>query len=38
MGRSTPTDQALYNRVKARIYKANPVNSACRSGQIVKQY
>lgn len=38
MPKSKPTDQALYDRIKARVYKANPTHSAYRSGQIVKQY
>jgi len=34
----TPADSKLYNRVKKRIYKQNPVHSAYRSGMIVSQY
>ena len=34
----TPADSKLYNRVKKRIYKQNPVHSAYRSGLIVSQY
>ena len=34
----TPTDSKLYNRIKKRIYKQNPVHSAYRSGMIVSQY
>ena len=34
----TPTNKALYNRVKARIKKKIPKHSAYRSGQIVKAY
>ena len=34
----TPTDQTLYNSVKARVYKQNPVHSAYRSGHVVKSY
>lgn len=33
-----PTDEKLYNRVKARIYKENPKHSAYRSSLIVKKY
>ena len=33
-----PTDTVLYNKVKNRIIKANPKNSAYRSGLIVKDY
>ena len=33
-----PTDQKLYDRVKARIYKEMPTHSAYRSGQLVKKY
>lgn len=35
---NTPVDQALYNRVKARVYKSNPVHSAYRSGMVVQSY
>lgn len=33
-----PTNQKLYDRIKAKVYKDNPKHSAYRSGQIVKQY
>jgi len=33
-----PTNQKLYDRVKAKIYKDNPKHSAYRSGLIVKTY
>lgn len=33
-----PTDRALYQRVKARIYTQNPIHSAYRSGMVVKAY
>lgn len=33
-----PFDQKLYDRVKEKIYKKNPVHSAYRSGIIVKTY
>ena len=33
-----PKDKAMYDRIKARIYKANPKHSAYRSGLIVKTY
>jgi len=35
---SKPTDSVLYNKVKNRIIKSNPKNSAYRSGLIVKDY
>jgi hypothetical protein len=35
---STPVDQKLYNSVKARVYKSNPVHSAYRSGHVVQAY
>lgn len=35
---SIPTDQSLYNRVKTKIIKKMPENSAYRSGHIVKKY
>jgi len=34
----TPTNKALYNRIKARIKKKVPKHSAYRSGLIVKAY
>ncbi len=33
-----PTDQALYDLIKNKVCKKNKINSAYRSGQIVKQY
>ena len=33
-----PTNQKLYDRIKAKVYKDNPKHSAYRSGQIVSQY
>ena len=33
-----PTDQKMYDRVKARIYKKYPKHSAYRSGLLVKEY
>jgi hypothetical protein len=33
-----PTDRALYQQVKARIYNQNPTHSAYRSGMMVKAY
>ncbi len=33
-----PTNQALYDRIKRKIYKDNPKHSAYRSGLIVKTY
>ena len=33
-----PTDPALYQRVKDRIYKQNTTHSAYRSGAVVKAY
>lgn len=35
---SIPADKNLYNRVKREIFKKNPVNSAYRSGLLVKTY
>ena len=35
---NTPTDLKLYNSVKARVYKTNPVHSAYRSGHVVQAY
>lgn len=35
---NTPTDLTLYNSVKARVYKSNPVHSAYRSGHVVQAY
>tara|TARA_R110002012_G_scaffold321474_1_gene549469 strand:+ start:32 stop:385 length:354 start_codon:yes stop_codon:yes gene_type:complete len=33
-----PTNKALYNRVKKKIYAKNPKHSAYRSGLVVKEY
>jgi hypothetical protein len=35
---SVPTDTILYELTKKIIYKKNPVNSAYRSGALVKEY
>ena len=35
---SIPVDTKLYAKVKKRVFKDNPVNSAYRSGLIVKRY
>ena len=35
---SIPKDQKMYNTIKKKIYKSNPVHSAYRSGAIVKEY
>ena len=35
---SIPEDKNLYNRVKKEIFSKNPVNSAYRSGLLVKTY
>jgi hypothetical protein len=37
-GSPSPSDPALYNRVKARVYSQNPKHSAYRSGMVVKAY
>lgn len=34
----TPTNQKLYDKVKARVYKRIPKHSAYRSGIVVKEY
>ena len=34
----TPSDKLLYDKIKRKIWKMNPVNSAYRSGTLVKQY
>ena len=34
----SPTDPALYQRVKAQIYRRHPMHSAYRSGMVVKSY
>ena len=33
-----PSDSKLYNKIKKRIYKKNPIHSAYRSGLLVKTY
>ena len=33
-----PKDQELYRRIKARVYRQNPVHSAYRSAEVVRQY
>ncbi len=35
---SIPVDKNLYNRVKKEIFENNPINSAYRSGLLVKTY
>ena len=35
---SKPKDQALYDSVKARVYKQMPKHSAYRSGRLVSEY
>jgi hypothetical protein len=35
---SKPANMELYNRIKNKIFKENPINSAFRSGLVVKQY
>lgn len=35
---STPTDPALYELVKARVYARIPTHSAYRSGHVVREY
>ena len=37
-GRNLPVDKELYERIKKKIYKSNPIHSAYRSGAIVKKY
>jgi len=34
----TPTDKALYERVKRRVYREMPTHSAYRSGRLVQEY
>lgn len=34
----TPTDQKLYNKIKKKIFTNNPINSAYRSGLLIKTY
>ena len=38
MSKPKPTNQKLYNRIKARVKKRIPKHSAYRSGIIVKEY
>tara|TARA_R110002012_G_scaffold23345_2_gene79275 strand:+ start:2702 stop:3082 length:381 start_codon:yes stop_codon:yes gene_type:complete len=38
MSTPKPTNQTLYNKVKARVYKRIPKHSAYRSGIVVKEY
>ena len=38
MSKVKPRDQKLYDSVKAKVYRANPIHSAYRSGMVVKQY
>ena len=38
MSKPVPTNKALYERIKKKVYAKNPKHSAYRSGQIVKQY
>ena len=33
-----PTDKALYEKIKKKIFRDNPINSAYRSGALVKEY
>ena len=33
-----PSNQKLYDKIKAKVYKEIPKHSAYRSGQLVKQY
>ena len=35
---SKPTNKKLYEKIKLKIYKNNPIHSAYRSGLIVKEY
>lgn len=34
----TPTNKALYERIKKQVYSKNPKHSAYRSGLVVKKY
>ena len=34
----TPTDPKLYNKIKKKIFDENPINSAYRSGLLIKTY
>ena len=36
--KSTPKDQKLYDTIKTKLYKENPVHSAYRSGVLVQRY
>jgi hypothetical protein len=36
--KSTPTDKALYEKIKKKIFSKNLINSAYRSGTLVKEY
>jgi len=38
MSKPVPTNKALYERIKKKVYAKNPKHSAYRSGQVVKQY
>jgi hypothetical protein len=35
---NTPTDKVLYEKIKKSVFSKNPINSAYRSGAIVKEY
>ena len=35
---SKPTDKKLYDKVKEKVFKENTINSAYRSGLLVKEY
>ena len=36
--KSLPKDKKLYNTIKTKLYKENPVHSAYRSGMLVQRY
>ena len=36
--KSIPKDQKLYNKIKSKLYKENPIHSAYRSGVLVQRY
>ena len=36
--KSVPKDQKLYNKIKQKLYKKNPIHSAYRSGILVQRY
>ena len=38
MAKSKPKDEKLYQLVKSKLYKHNPIHSAYRSGLLVKKY